>query len=78
MKNSADQEGAWGVLNTTTLQKNLTNTASPQEKSMKQRHRKSATHTFSAVIRSSILKYFYTSTIFHKMNTSQGFSLPTH
>ena len=37
-------------------EKKLTNTASPQEKTTKHRHRKSATRSFSAMIRSSTLK----------------------
>ena len=48
--------GHGGVLNTATTEKNLTNTASPQVKSTKHRHRKSATRIFSAMIRSSTLK----------------------
>ena len=46
--------GGGGVLNTVTPQINLTNTASPQEKSTKHRHRKSATRIFSVMIRSSV------------------------
>ena len=53
---SVIRRGTWGVLNTATPQKNFTNTASPQEKSTKHRHHKSATRIFSAMIRSSTLK----------------------
>jgi len=38
---NVSMRGTWGVLNTATPQKKLTNTAPPQEKSAKHRHRNS-------------------------------------
>ena len=49
---SVIRRGTWGVLNTATPQKNLTNTASPQEKSTKHRHRNNyfQLHNFNVFI----------------------------
>ena len=51
-----DGDMGGGILITATAQKKLRNTASPQEKSTKHRHHKSATRIFSAMIRSSTVK----------------------